>query len=75
MVTNNVQGAQGANTNFANFNLKLGTFNIRGQGSKGEVKLRKVKKSFVKGSYDILLLQETRSAGTDKELKNGKKYF
>jgi hypothetical protein len=28
---------------------------------------------FTKGNFDILLLQETRTDGIEKELKNGKK--
>ena len=77
MVINNAnaQNAQGNNSNFANFNLKLGSFNIRGQGAKSEIKLRKVKKSFIKGKYDILFLQETRTDGSEKELKKWQKMF
>ena len=69
VILNNDQHAQGINSCFANFNLKLGTYNIRGQGSKSEVKLRKVKKAFTKGKFDILFLQETRSSGNEKEIK------
>ena len=56
---------------FANFDLKIGTFNIRGQGQ-SQVKLRKVKNVFNKGNFDILLLQETRCDGSDKVIKRGK---
>ena len=37
--------------------------------------MRKVKKCFAKGGFDILLLQETRSDGSDKELKKWSKIF
>ena len=39
------------------------------------MKLRKIKKCFAKGGFDILLLQETRSDGSDKELKKWSKIF
>ena len=59
----------------ANFNLKVGTLNIQGQNRKDTFKLRKIKNLFQKGSFDILLLQETRSDGSDKELKKWCKTF
>ena len=59
---------------FANFNLKVGSLNIHGQG-KTQVKLRKIKTSFSRGNFDVLLLQETRTDGTDIELKKWKKIF
>ena len=64
----------GSNSVYANFNLKIGSFNIHGQG-KTQVKLRKVKNSFTKGNFDILLLQETRTDGSEKELKKWQKVF
>ena len=63
------------NATCSDFNLKIGSFNIRGQGTKNEVKLRKVKNNFTRGNFDILLLQETRSMGDEKELKKWKKIF
>ena len=39
------------------------------------MKLRKVKNNFIKGNFDILLLQETRSDGSEKEIKKWKKIF
>ena len=54
--------------------MKVGTFNIHGQG-RNQIKLRKVDKLFTKGGFDILLLQETRSEGTEKELKKWRKVF
>ena len=64
----------GSNSIHANFNLKIGSFNIHGQG-RTQVKLRKIKNLFTKGNFDILLLQETRSDGSEKELKKGQKVF
>ena len=60
---------------YANFNLKVGSFNIHGQGNKNQVKLRKIKNLFTKGGFDIFLLQETRSDGSEKELKKWQKIF
>ena len=37
--------------------------------------MRKIKNSFTKGNFDILLLQETRSDGSEKELKKWQKIF
>ena len=37
--------------------------------------MRKIKKLFEKGGFDILLLQETRSDGSEKEIKKWKKVF
>ena len=37
--------------------------------------MRKVKNNFIKGNFDILLLQETRSDGSEKEIKKWKKIF
>ena len=74
-INNSNQNAQSNTSKFANFDLKVGTFNIRGQGAKNEVKLRKIKKCFERGKYDILFLQETRSAGNEKELKKWQKIF
>ena len=37
--------------------------------------MRKIKNSFTKGNFDILLLQETRSDGSDKELRKWQKIF
>jgi exonuclease III len=59
---------------YANFDLKVGTFNIRGQGQ-NQLKLRKIKNVFNKGNFDILLLQETRSDGSEKEGKKWRKIF
>ena len=59
---------------YANFDLKVGTFNIRGQGQ-NQVKLRKIKNVFNKGNFDILLLQETRSDGSEKEGGKWRKYL
>ena len=39
------------------------------------MKLRNIKNSFSKGNFDILLLQETRTDGSDKELKKWQKIF
>jgi exonuclease III len=58
---------------YANFNLKVGSFNIHGQGTKNQIKLRKICNLFTRGNFDVLLLQETRTDGSEKELKNGKK--
>ena len=63
------------NKNYSDFNLKVGSYNIRGQGTKNEVKLRKVKNLFCRGNFDILLLQETRSLGDEKEIKKWQKIF
>ena len=60
---------------YANFNLKVGTFNIHGQGNKNQIKLRKICNLFTRGNFDILLLQETRTDGTEKELKKWQKIF
>ena len=60
---------------YANFNLKLGSFNIHGQGNKNQIKLRKIHNLFTKGRFDILLLQETRTDGTEKEFKKWQKIF
>ena len=65
---------QGSNQVYANFDLKVGSFNIHGQG-KNQLKLRKIKNVFNRGNFDILLLQETRSDGTEKELQKWKKCF
>ena len=37
--------------------------------------MRKIKNSFTRGNFDILLLQETRSDGSEKELKKWQKIF
>ena len=66
---------QGSNQLHANFNLKVGSFNIHGQGTKGQIKLRKVNNLFNKGKFDILLVQETRTDGSEKELKKWRKIF
>ena len=55
--------------------IKIGSFNIHGQGNKNITKLRKIKNLFTKGNFDILLLQETRSNGTEKEFKKWSKLF
>ena len=39
------------------------------------MKLRKIKNSFTIGNFDIFLLQETRTDGSEKELKKWKKIF
>ena len=57
----------GPKQTFANFDLKIGSFNIQGQNRKNTIKLRKIKRLLVKGIFDILLLQETRSDGTESE--------
>ena len=59
---------------YANFNLKVGSFNIHGQG-KTQIKLRKISNLFTKGNFDIFLLQETRTDGSSKELKKWYKVF
>ena len=38
-------------------------------------KIRKIKNSFTRGNFDIFLLQETRTDGTEKELKKWQKIF
>ena len=65
----------GSNQNYANFSLKIGSFNIHGQGCKNTVKLRKIKNLFTRGNFDLLLVQETRTDGSEKELKRWKKIF
>ena len=60
---------------YANFNLKVGTFNIHGQGTKNQIKLRKICNLFTRGKFDVLLLQETRTDGSSKELKKWQKIF
>jgi len=60
---------QGSKQIYANLNLKLGCFNIQGQNKKNTTKLRKIKRLFTKGDFDILLLQETRSDGSDSEYR------
>ena len=60
---------------FANFDLKLGSFNIHGQGNKNQIKLRKIRKLFTRGNFDVLMLQETRTDGSEKELKKWQKIF
>ena len=64
----------GSNSVFANFNLKVGSLNIHGQG-KSQIKLRKIKNSFTRGNFDLFLLQETRTDGTERELKKWQKIF
>ena len=59
---------------YANFDLKCGSFNIQGQG-KTQIKLRKIKKLLNRGDFDVLHLQETRSDGSDNELKKWRKVF
>ena len=60
---------------YANFNLKIGSFNIHGQGNKNQIKLRKIYNLFLRGNFDILLFQETRTDGSEKELKKWQKIF
>ena len=60
---------------FANFDLKLGSFNIHGQGNKNQIKLRKIRKLFTRGNFDVLMLQETRTDGSEKEFKKWQKIF
>ena len=48
---------ENANQVLANLDLKLGTYNIRGQGAQNEIKLRKIKNNFDKGKFDVLFLQ------------------
>ena len=64
----------GSDQRYANFDLKVGSFNIQGQNNKSEIKLRKIKNILVRGHFDILLLQETRTDGTEKERKNGLRF-
>ena len=64
----------GSDSTYANFNLKVGSLNIHGQG-KSQIKLRKVKNSFTRGNFDIFLIQETRTDGTERELKKWQKVF
>ena len=66
---------QNSNMVYANLNLKVGSFNIRGQNKKNEIKLRKINKLFAKNKLDILLLQETRSDGSEKEKKKWQNIF
>ena len=75
MVNNQQPNTHGNDNSCTNLNLKIGTYNIRGQGAKSEVKLRKIKNSFSKGNYDIFFLQETRSTGDQKEIKKWQKIF
>ena len=75
MSSSNIVTNQGSNNVYANFNLKVGTFNIHGQGNKNQIKLRKIRNLFTRGNFDILLLQETRTNGDDKELKKWQKIF
>ena len=63
------------NPNVANFDLKIGTYNIRGQGAQNQIKLRKIKNNFDRGKFDILFLQETRTSGEEKELKKWQNVF
>jgi hypothetical protein len=72
---NNTVPSQESNSVYANFNLKVGTFNIHGQGNRNQVKLRKICNLFTRGNFDILLLQETRTDGSEKELKKWQKIF
>ena len=74
MVVNLVKG-QTPKPYYANFNLKIGSFNMQGQSKKNSLKLRKIKNLMTRGNFDILLLQETRSDGTGIELKRWKKIF
>ena len=64
----------GSDSTYPNFNLKVGSLNIHGQG-KSQIKLRKVKNSFTRGNFDIFLIQETRTDGTERELKKWQKVF
>ena len=66
--------SQDSNLVYANLNLKVGSFNIQGQGKKNETKLRKINKLFVKNKFDILLLQETRTDGNGKEKKEAENF-
>jgi exonuclease III len=60
---------------YGNFILNLGSFNLLGQGNKNLVKLRKLCYLFTKGNVDNFLLQETRTDGSEKELKKWQKLF
>ena len=48
---------------------------MHGQGCKNTVKLRKIKNLFTRGNFDLLLVQETRTDGTEKEIKRWSKIF
>ena len=48
---------------------------MQGQSKKNSLKLRKIKNLMTRGNFDILLLQETRSDGTEIELKRWRKIF
>ena len=60
---------------YANFDLKVGSFNIHGQGNKNQIKLRKIRNLFTRSHFDVLLLQETRTDGSEKEIKKLQKIF
>ena len=66
---------ENANKALANLDLKIGTYNIRGQGAQKEIKLRKIKNNFDRGKFNVLFVQETRTSGSEKELKRWQKVF
>ena len=51
-----------------NFDLKIGSFNIQGQANRSLLKLRKIKQIFDKAKFDIFLLQEIRTDGSQGEI-------
>ena len=59
----------------SNFDLKIGSFNIQGQANRSLLKLRKIKQIFDKAKFDIFLLQEIRTDGSQKEIKKWSKIF
>ena len=71
----NLAPCLGSGQKYANFNIKIGSFNIHGQSNKNTVKLRKIKNLFTKGNFDLLLVQETRTDGSEKEVKKWSKIF
>ena len=67
--------AQRNEYSYCNFNLKIGTSNIQGQGTQNEKKLRKVNRKFENANLDILFVQEARSTGEINERKKWEKLF
>ena len=65
----------GSDRYYANFNIKIGSLNMQGQSRRDNVKLRKVKNIITRENFDILLIQETRSDGSEAERRRWYKEF
>ena len=65
----------GSNLYYTNFNIKIGSLNMQGQSKKDTAKLRKIKNIINRENFDILLIQETRSDGSETERRRWYKEF